>query len=211
MAIKIFFDMDGVCVDFVSGFLSKMLEEIEFNSSSSKSIQRLVNYGGDDIAPLTKDFIDRSTEKKDMKIPRTRFEKRANDAIMSVAARASAEVWASLPSLPNFHSMIDIAVNKVGSKNVYICTAPIGGLGGACEEGKRTWVSNNTNIYSENVFITHDKGSIIKMFPEDTCVLIDDRIKFINAWSAAGGITIHHKSPADMSRLKSTIMQINEL
>lgn len=211
MGTKIFFDMDGVCVDFAGGWTKRLLEEIEFGNLESKGVRRLANYEGPDVQEITPELVEQGTIKKDAKAERTKFEKRLSSAIMSVAARGTADDWANLPALSNFHAMIDAAMDKVGADNVYVCTAPIGGLGGPCEEGKRMWCSANTNIYAENVYVTEDKGSIAQMFPDDACILIDDRSKYVNKWEEAGGIAIHHMSPANESRVRTTIQAINAL
>lgn len=211
MKTKIFFDMDGVLVDFAGGWTKVLLEAIEFGDLSSKSVRRLASYEGPDVQEITPELVEQGTIKRDAKEERTKFEKRLSDAIMSVAGAGTADDWANLPALSNFHAMIDAAMDKVGAENVYVCTAPIGGLGGPCENGKRSWISTNTNIYAENVFITEDKGSIAQMFPEDTCILVDDRTKYCAAWEQAGGVAIHHEPPANDARVQATIQEINSL
>ena len=206
MTTKIFFDMDGVLVDFARGAVDTINDLMATGDDSKKAIRRLINYDGPDKEPITVEFLENATMKKDAKLQRTQWEKRVSDAMFSVVGTGGHEYWANLPPLPNFQSMIDAAIELVGSENVYVCTAPVGDNNG-CESGKRAWVAGNTNISADNVFVTEDKGSIAQQFPEDACILIDDRKKYVDAWKAAGGIPIRH-TPGDS---QSSISQLNLL
>ena len=204
MTTKIFFDMDGVLVDFARGAVDTLNDLLAAGDDSKRAIRRLINYEGPDKVDITVDFLEKATMKKDAKMDRTQWEKRVSDAMFSIVGGGGHEYWANLPALPNFHSMIDAAIDLVGADNVYVCTAPVGNNNG-CESGKRAWVANNTNIYAENVFVTEDKGSIAQMFPNDVCILIDDRKKYVDAWKAAGGVPIRH-TPGDS---QTSISQLN--
>ena len=63
-------------------------------------------------------------------------------------------------------------------------------------------------ISAEHVFVTTDKGSIASQFPDDVCILIDDRLKYCQAWEAGGGIAIRHTPPATLERVQQTISQL---
>lgn len=205
MTTKIFFDMDGVLVDFARGAVDTINSLLAAGDDSKRAIRRLINYDGPK-EPITVEFLENATIKKDAKLERTKWEKRVSDAMFSVVGSGGHEYWSTLPALQNFHSMIDVAIELVGLDNVYVCTAPVGRDNG-CESGKRAWVTANTKIYPENVFVTEDKGSIALQFPNDRCILIDDRKKYVDAWKVAGGLPIRH-TPGDS---QSSISQLNLL
>ena len=119
--------------------------------------------------------------------------------------------WASLPSNIGHTQMIAVADQLVGLENVYVCTAPVEDKDGGCEKGKRNWIDTRTLIVAENVFVTGDKGSIAAKFPEDVCILIDDRKKYCKAWENAGGIAIQHVPPATTERVELTIKELTKI
>jgi hypothetical protein len=208
MTVKIFFDMDGVLVDFAAGAAIALNEALMLDDKSSKNVRRMINYEGNDKEQITVDFLEKSTEKKDTKQDRTQWEKRVTSAMFSIIGAGGHAYWASLPTNAGYSQMIEAADNLVGLANVYVCTAPIKDNTGGCESGKRAWINSNTLIASENVFVTEDKPSIAEMFPDDVCILIDDRIKYCQAWEASGGISIRHKPPSSLERVQQTIKQL---
>ena len=107
--------------------------------------------------------------------------------------------------------MIEHAQDLVGVENVYVCTAPVRDKTGGCESGKRQWIADNTSIPANQVYVTEDKPGVLGDFPNETCILIDDRIKYCNAWTQGGGLAIRHTPPATMSTVQNTISQLNLL
>lgn len=209
MSVKIFFDMDGVLVDFAGGASAALQQALDSGDTSRKQFRRLINYDGPDREePITAEFLETITAIKDAKGERTKWMKRVNDAVFAIVGTGGHPYWSTLPSLPGYNKMIDAAIALVGINNVYVCTAPVTDKTGGCESGKRAWIEENTEILPENVFVTTDKGSIATRFPDDTCVLIDDRTKYCNAWQAAGGRAIRHAPPATMSTVNRTISQL---
>ena len=210
--MKVFFDMDGVLVDFAGGAADAIMAAYDAGDTTSKGIRRMLNYEGDDIElPITAEYLERITAIKDAKGERTRWMKRVNDAVFSIVGGGGHSYWASLPSLPGFQQMIEHAQDLVGVENVYVCTAPVKDKTGGCESGKRQWIQDNTTIPANQVYVTEDKPSVIGDFPGETCILIDDRIKYVNAWQSGGGIAIRHEPPATMSTVQNTISQLNLL
>ena len=208
MSIKIFFDMDGVLVDFAGGAVIALNDALVAGDMSSKNIRRLINYDGPDKEEITAEFLEGTAEKKDAKLPRTQWEKRVTNAMFSLVGAGGHPYWSSLPSLPGYLQMIEVADSLVGLANVYVCTAPVTDSTGGCESGKRAWINSKTLIPAENVFVTTDKGSVASQFPNDVCILIDDRLKYCQAWEAGGGIAIRHTPPATLARVQQTISQL---
>ena len=208
--MKIFFDMDGVLVDFAGGAADAIMAALEAGDTSSKGIRRLINYEGPDKElPITSEYIETITGIKDAKGERTKWMKRVGDAVFSVVGSGGHSYWASLPSLPGFQQMIEHAQDLVGIDNVYVCTAPVKDKTGGCESGKRQWIADNTTIPANQVYVTEDKPGVLNDFPGEDCILIDDRTKYCNSWQQAGGIAIRHTPPATMSTVQNTLSQLN--
>ena len=106
--------------------------------------------------------------------------KRVGAAVFAIARGET--WWSSLPNLPGHQEMIEYAQDLVGIENVYICTAPVQDKDGGCERGKRNWVAQNTSIPENQVYVTNDKASVLSNFPGETCILVDDRTKYCEAW-----------------------------
>jgi len=210
--MKIFFDMDGVLVDFAGGAADAIMAAIDAGDMTSKNIRRLINYDGPDKEmPITADYIETITGIKDAKGERTQWMKRVGNAVFTVVGSGGHSYWASLPSLPGFQQMVEHAQDLIGIENVYVCTAPVKDKTGGCESGKRQWIADNTTIPANQVYVTENKPGVLQDFPGETCILIDDRTKYCNAWSSGGGIAIRHKPPANMSTVQKTISQLNLL
>ena len=208
--MKVFFDMDGVLVDFAGGAADAIAALLDAGDMSSKAIRRLVNYDGPDKElPITSEYIETITGIKDAKGERSQWMKRVGQAVFAVVGPGGHEYWSSLPSLPGFQQMITYAQDLVGIENVYVCTAPVRDKTGGCESGKRQWIADNTTIPASQVYVTEDKPSVLNDFPGETCILIDDRTKYCDAWRNGGGLAIRHIPPATMSTVRNTINQLN--
>ena len=212
MSVKIFFDMDGVLVDFAGGVVEVLQQVLEDGDTSRRQFRRLINYEGPDRQePITAAFLEEITGIKDAKGERTKWMKRINDAVFAIVGTGGHAYWSSLPSLPGYQQMIEHAQELVGVENVYVCTAPVQDKTGGCESGKRQWIADNTTIPADQVYVTEDKPSVLNDFPDETCILIDDRTKYCDAWKSGGGIAIRHVPPATMSTVQNTISQLDLL
>ena len=207
MSIKIFFDMDGVLVDFAGGASKVLNDALEAGDTSHRNLRKLINYDGP-REEITAEYLDSLVARKDAGMERTKWEKLVNYAMFSLIGRGGQSHWENLLPLVGCPQMIYAAIELIGLDKVFVCTAPIQDKDGGCERGKRNWINNNTVILPSNVFVTEDKGSIAAQFPNDTCVLIDDRAKYCNAWQASGGIAIRHHNPVTMDIVYRTISQL---
>ena len=172
----------------------------------------MINYDGPDREePITAEFLENMTTIKDSKGERTKWMKRVSDALFAIVGSGGHPYWSTLPSLPGYQQMITFAQDLVGVENVWVCTAPVKDKDGGCESGKRAWIAQNTTIPADQVYVTEDKPSVLQDFPGERCILIDDRIKYCEAWSNAGGFAIRHTPPASMSTVNRTINQLQIL
>lgn len=202
--------MDGVLVDFAGGVVEVLQQVLEDGDTSRRQFRRLINYEGPDRQePITAAFIEEITGIKDAKGERTKWMKRINDAVFAIVGTGGHAYWSSLPPLPGYQQMIEHAQDLVGIENVYVCTAPVQDKTGGCESGKRQWIADNTTVPANQVYVTEDKPSVLNDFPGETCILIDDRTKYVNAWKSGGGIAIRHVPPATMSTVQNTLSQLN--
>ena len=210
--MKVFFDMDGVLVDFAGGGAVAIQQALELGDTTRKQFRRLINYDGPDrVEPITAEFLETMTTIKDSKGERTKWMKRVSDALFSIVGSGGHPYWSTLPSLPGYQQMITFAQELVGVENVWVCTAPVKDKDGGCESGKRTWIAQNTTIPANQVYVTEDKPSVLQDFPGEKCILIDDRIKYCEAWTNGGGIAIRHTPPATMDTVQNTINQLELL
>lgn len=212
MSIKIFFDMDGVLVDFAGGAANALQQALDAGDTSRRQFRRLINYEGPDREePITAEYLEMITTIKDAKGERTKWMKRVNDAVFAIVGSGGHPYWSTLPSLPGYQQMIEHAQELVGVENVWVCTAPIKDKDGGCESGKRAWIAQNTTIPADQVYVTEDKPGVLQDFPGETCILIDDRTKYCGAWRNGGGIAIRHTPPATMITVQDTLSQLNLL
>ena len=212
MSGKIFFDMDGVLVDFAGGGADAIQQALEAGDTTRRQFRRLINYDGPDrVEPITAEFLEVMTTVKDSKGERTKWMKRVSDALFAIVGSGGHPYWSTLPTLPGYQQMITFAQDLVGVENVWVCTAPVIDKTGGCESGKRAWIAQNTTIPASQVYVTPDKPGVLQDFPGQKCILIDDRIKYCNAWKAGGGLAIRHVPPATMTTVQDTINQLEIL
>ena len=166
--------MDGVLVDFAGGASKALNAALDTGDASHRNIRKLIDFEGpkEIISPS---YLDSLVARKDAGMKKTKWEKLVNSAMFTLIGRGGQSHWENLPPLVGHAQMIDAAIQLVGLDKVHVCTAPINDRDGGCERGKRNWVQENTDILPNNVFVTEDKGSIASQFPNDTCILIDDR------------------------------------
>lgn len=91
-------------------------------------------------------------------------------------------VWYEAPISPQFATLINKSRDAVGSKNVFVCTAPT--LNPECAKGKMNWIQNYLpRFLHRNFFITPNKAELA----DAQTLLIDDSEKNTDAFIQAGG------------------------
>ena len=200
--IHIFFDMDGVLVDFPG----KVAEEInrtrhenpeEFyldSKSRRKGLKRMQAAFEEEgrTEDVTAEELEAMTATKDAGGERTKTEKRISSYLFALVSN-NPQIWIDMEELPGARDMVSLA-EKIG--NVYILTSPVDD---ASKGAKRQWASSHfPNIGSDKVIVTGEKGAYLQgsgiIERGERAILIDDRSKYIEQFKGAGGETIHHSA-----------------
>jgi len=198
--IHIFFDMDGVLVDFagkvaelINNTIDKNPDEFYADSKSKrKALKRLQKVLAEEgrTTPITSKELEQMTARKDAGQERTKMEKRISDYLFSLISNDS-QVWADMGILPGAKEMVDLAQ---GLGNVHVLTSPVDD---ASAEGKKEWLSHHFPEI-DNIIITGEKGAALQNLgiidAGGRAILIDDRTKYIDQFEQAGGEAIHHSA-----------------
>ena len=114
------------------------------------------------------------------------------------AITAKKDFWATLDWMPGSERMWKL-INKY---NVNILSAYSNNDGNS-RPGKKKWLSKNAKPTGKVHLVVRADKQKYAMTDGQPNILIDDYIKNINEWGAAGGIGIHHTSPTNtISQLK---------
>lgn len=110
------------------------------------------------------------------------------------------EIWANAPRSPEFDRIVTYCEELVGLDNTYILTSPT-----LCPEscaGKLVWIQREWPC-PRNFFIGPHKGVIAR--PD--YLLIDDSMRHIDSWNAAGGQTLVMPRPWNCSNHANPFFQ----
>jgi 5'(3')-deoxyribonucleotidase len=189
--IQFFFDMDGVLADFDKGIeQDKRYDEVK---DAKKELFDYIQKEHPEVKHMT--TID------DVKVflPKGNEELKAlydtvHDLIHEIADQRS--FFINLPIMEDAKEMLEAASELTG-KLPNILTAPVDSEW--CAEEKRQWMTKHFNGLFDKMYVDKKKE---KYASSKSDVLIDDRKKYVNAFTEGGGSAILHSDP------KSTIEQM---
>lgn len=193
--IQVWFDMDGVLADFDKSIdsdeeLIGYKQDLDFLIDSDfPEYQGLSN---DEIKLKIKKDLEDNPENEDIKRLKQTY-KKYNNRVFKIAGKRG--FFANLELMPMAVEMLKKA-NEITGKKPNILTAPMGNENNPSNPSvleKREWVSKYFNNLVNQVEITTDKGRVARG-PHD--ILIDDRQKYIDKFTNAGGSGILFLDPS---------------
>jgi len=209
--IHIFFDMDGVLVDFAGSLANRINDNLDKarsgagaedihpqSPSNRKNLQKLVDMN---VRQITPEQLEEINFKKDNKEERSSEEKIIGKYVMSLVSKDE-QIWRNMGKIPGADEMIEAAEQVAGLKNVYILSSPVGE---ASERAKIAWVQDHFpgRFPNERLILTGEKGQVLEKLGiierKEVAILIDDRSKYVKQFQQAGGQTIHHSPPGSAS------------
>lgn len=190
MRVRIFFDLDGVLAD-MDGTLSKNPEIVMLKADLENIInEKFQDYKGlvnDDIKTKFKAELEENPDSPVKELKKV-FNK-LNSKIFSIAARPG--FYRNLPLMPGAKEMVQKATELTG-KLPNILSSPVGNENdenNPSVKEKREWVANHFPGMVDKVILTSDKGRVVE---SKTDILIDDRPRYIEKFTVAGGTAILH-------------------
>jgi len=124
------------------------------------------------------------------------------DTFLSTLAGSSKEFWSELDWMPDGRKLWD-TLKDLNTEILSACPTNCK-FQPSVIAGKKKWCQKKLGL-SKGINITTRKGKV--RFVGERTVLIDDYIKNVKAWTAKGGIGIHHKSArATLVELKKILL-----
>jgi len=193
--IQVWFDMDGVLADF-----DKSIDNDEELIGYKQDLDYLIDSEFPDYKGLSNDAIklklksdlEKEPDNEDIKRLKKTF-KKYNNRVFKIAGQPG--FFANLELMPMAVEMLKKA-NEITGRKPNILTAPMGNENNPRNPSvleKRDWVSKYFNNLVNQVEITTDKGRVARG-PHD--ILIDDRQKYIDKFTNAGGSGILFLDPS---------------
>jgi len=206
MEVTIYFDLDGVLADMSTGLMRNPelvgLREILDDLINTK----FTDYKGlvdDDIKTKFKAELEANptSEVKELK---KAFQKYTSK-VFSIASKPG--FYFNLPLMPGAVEMVKKA-NELTGKLSNILSSPVGDEedeNNPSVKEKRDWVEKHFPGMINEVIITSDKGRVVKGKSD---ILIDDRPKYYEKFTSAGGTAILHTEwTKSISQLESILRQ----
>ena len=206
MEVTIYFDLDGVLADMQTG-LMRNPELVGLRQILDDLINtRFTEYKGlvdDDIKTKFKAELEANptSEVKELK---KAFQKYTSK-VFSIAAKPG--FYYNLPLMPGAVEMVTKA-NELTGKLSNILSSPVGDAedeNNPSVSEKRDWVEKHFPGMTGEVIITSDKGKVVKGKSD---ILIDDRPKYYEKFTSAGGTAILHTEwRKTLTQLESILRQ----
>ncbi len=206
MKVKIYFDLDGVLADMEGGLmknpeivqLRKILDDLI--ETKFPEYKELVD---DDIKTKYKVELEKDPDSPVKELKKA-FQKYTSK-VFSVAAKPG--FYFNLPLMPGAKEMVERA-NSLSGKLSNILSSPVGDEGdenNPSVKEKKEWVQKHFGGMVDEVIITSDKGRVVGGKSD---ILIDDRPKYVEKFTGAGGTAILHTDwKKTLAQLESILKQ----
>jgi 5'(3')-deoxyribonucleotidase len=206
MEVNIYFDLDGVLADMEAG-LMKNPEIVDLRKIVDDLIQtKFTDYKDlvdDDIKSKFKSELE-SNPNSEVKELKKAFNKYTSK-VFSIASKPG--FYFNLPLMPGAVEMVQSA-NEMTGKLSNVLSSPVGDESdenNPSVKEKRDWVDKHFPSMFNEVIITSDKGRVVKGKSD---ILIDDRPKYVEKFTSAGGTAILHTEYKDsISKLQNILKQ----
>jgi 5'(3')-deoxyribonucleotidase len=203
MKIRIFFDLDGVLADMEAGLKANSeLNQLRLDLDNLIE-NKFTEYKGivdDDIKSKFKAELEINPDSpvKELKKAFNKY----TSKVFSVASKNG--FYRNLPLMPGAKEMVSFAAEITGDLP-HILSSPVGDENNPDNPSvleKREWVERHFSGMIDRVIITSDKGKVVE---SNLDILIDDRPKYVEKFTLAGGQAILHTD------YKKTIQELRSL
>lgn len=191
--IHVWFDLDGVLAD-MEGALNSNAEMIALKEKLDKLVGEKfsdwANLSNDELKEKFKAGLEQDPNNADLKELKKAHREYTN-YVFKLAGKAG--FYAGLTLMPGAVELVQKANQIVGKKSS-ILTAPVGNENDPNNPSvieKKQWVNDNFGNLVDHIEVTTDKGRVVKSKYD---ILIDDRTKYVDKFTSAGGSAILYKN-----------------
>jgi 5'(3')-deoxyribonucleotidase len=207
--IQVWFDLDGVLAD-MEGALNSNAEMIALKEKLDKLVGEKfpdwANLSNDELKEKFKAGLEQDPNNADLKELKKAHREYTN-YVFKLAGKEG--FYAGLALMPGAVELVQRA-NQIVGKKPHILTAPAGNENDPNNPSvieKRAWVGDNFGDLVDHVEVTTDKGRVVKSKYD---ILIDDRTKYVDKFTSAGGSAILYKNAnqaaAELQKLYDELM-----
>ncbi len=203
---QVWFDLDGVLADFEGGLYKDepiKLAKQRLDDLIDKDFPQYAGLKPDELKIKIKEDLLKDSTLKQLKSTFYAY----NNLVYKIAGQDG--FFANLNLLPGAYEMIEAATQITGVKP-NVCTAPMGDENDPNNSSvieKKEWVKKHFGDKINHVEVTLDKGRVVESKFD---ILIDDRQKYCDKFTAAGGTAIKHETPnsSNLASWKDTIKKL---
>jgi len=207
--IHVWFDLDGVLAD-MEGSLNSNAEMIALKEKLDKLVGEKfpdwANLSNDELKEKFKAGLEQDPNNVDLKELKKAHREYTN-YVFKLAGKAG--FYAGLTLMPGAVELVQKA-NQIVGKKPSILTAPAGNENDPNNPSvieKKQWVNDNFGNLVDHIEVTTDKGRVVKSKYD---ILIDDRTKYVDKFTSAGGSAILYKdanqAAAELQKLYDELM-----
>lgn len=206
--IQVWFDLDGVLAN-MDGSLQKNDEIQRLKANLDRVVYdkfpEWSNLTNDELKDAFKKGLEQDPNNSDLRELKKAHRDYTN-YVFKLAGRDG--FYANLELMPGAENLVRAAYEITGKKP-NILTAPTGDENDPTNPAvieKRQWVEDKFGDLINHTEVTVDKGRVVKSKYD---ILIDDRTKYVDKFTSAGGSAILYKNAGDAAeKLRELYMQL---